>query len=211
MKSTKGKRPNQLIIHIYHQQQHECSRINGTNAGSEPVTSATESPVVVPRMPAAVSMEGPVPNLTKFLQASLARSSSMNLFPAYARQYVPFFPMVLLPLGYACTHHKPLDTPPPVQFNASADMYASEPSTAKEDERMKACVVKKKRKIHTCNQCGKTYSAGNSLKYHTRKHAQIRFDCGFPGCTETFSAKSSLVRYRLRFKHPTTETKSCQE
>lgn len=67
---------------------------------------------------------------------------------------------------------------------------------------------------HRCDQCGKSFKTGSSLRKHEEAHEtplleRLSFRCSFPNCNATYSSKSNLGTH-IRSKHTECDAFLCE-
>lgn len=61
--------------------------------------------------------------------------------------------------------------------------------------------VKKIKKSHICDECGKSFSKSSNLKVHKMAHLGIKpFSCSFDGCNQAFTQRANLNKHELVHK-----------
>ncbi|KAI7051799.1 hypothetical protein KC362_g92 [Hortaea werneckii] len=56
----------------------------------------------------------------------------------------------------------------------------------------------KGQRVHTCDECGKTYTRAEHLRRHQQNHKPGAFPCDIPGCGRSFHRDDLLTRHKTR-------------
>ncbi|RMZ30639.1 hypothetical protein D0859_05268 [Hortaea werneckii] len=61
----------------------------------------------------------------------------------------------------------------------------------------------KGQRVHTCDECGKTYTRAEHLRRHQQNHKPGAFPCDIPGCGRSFHRDDLLTRHKTRHSDST--------